>query len=120
MGHALVGYSNGDIIEEDHGNGGCLCKIHNFYIHHNDIVLHVTCLDQLNIESQIRGRIAVVEREHTEAQRIPEQLIGGGHHFQDVARPDQQRIDTTLPRNILATEVEALGLCSPTEITRRH
>ncbi len=42
-----------------------------------------------------------------EAQHILEQSIGGGYHFQVVTCQDQQRIDPTLPRNILATALEA-------------
>ncbi len=63
-----------------------LVQIHNFCINHNDIVLPVTCLDQLKVKSQVEGHVALMERKHIKAQCIPEQLIRGGNEFQDVAR----------------------------------
>lgn len=98
-----------------------LAKLHNFCIDRKETVVPCTVLDQVNIESQDGGHIALVQREQAGNQFIPEQLLGAGHHFQDVGRRDRQRFDAAaLPRNILAAEIEAAGLTRPVVVMRRH
>ena len=97
-----------------------LAKLHNYCIDQGDTVLQGTSSDQLNIETQDQGYVPLVQRELTGNQYIPEQLIGAGHHFQDVGRRNRQRFDETLPRNVLAAYVEAACLTRPVVAVRRH
>lgn len=73
-----------------------------------------TSNDQLHIESNESGHVALVQRELTGDQHVPAQLIGAGHHFQDVVRRDRrQQQDTNLPRYQLLAHVEEAGLSRP-------
>jgi hypothetical protein len=74
----------------------------------------------LNIESQEVGHVALVQRDFTGNQPVPVQLIGAGHHFQDVVRRDRRRDDPNLPRSRLLASVEAAGLSRPVVPARRH
>ena len=99
----------------------CLAKLHNFCIDQKEsILLAGTYTDQLNIESQEGGHIALVQRDTTRNQSVPAQLIGAGHHFHDVVRRDRRQIDTDLPRDRLLAVVEDAGLSRPVVPLRRH
>lgn len=92
----------------------CLAKLHNFCINHHEGMLPGTSNDQLHIESNESGHVALVQRELTGDQHVPAQLIGAGHHFQDVVRRDRrQQQDTNLPRYQLLAHVEEAGLSRP-------
>ena len=98
----------------------CLAKLHNFCLDEKELILPATIADQLNVESQEVGHVALVQRDLVGNQLVPAQLIGAGHHFQDVVRRERQREDPVLPRYHLLADVEEAGLTRPVVPLRRH
>ena len=97
-----------------------LARLHNFCIQQNDSVNVAQSLfsDELRIERL--GGIPLESTQYTNGQRIPEQLIGGGHWFSDhnqSAQRSQERFyqvrNVALPRETLTSFVQQQDLSRP-------
>jgi hypothetical protein len=96
----------------------CLCRLHNFCIDQSDIIVAKnTGVDDLNIA--VEGIVPLAG-----TRDLPEQLIGGGSHFDDTTsrerRQDAERARNLLgataqelPRDILHRMVVQKDLCRP-------
>jgi hypothetical protein len=100
----------------------CLCSLHNFCIDQNgrnDTEAAPLAGDLA--ESAVRGGIPLVERQHNHYS--PDQLLNGGHHYEDFSRNLRRRLerhaekaadDGMLPRERLLHIVESKQLKRPT------
>jgi hypothetical protein len=86
-----------------------LARLHNFCIDQKQIQIeNMTARDERYIERN--GAVPLEEDARTNGQRLPRQLIGGGHHFVGMERNERRRLDRSfsgieLPRERLVAVV---------------
>jgi hypothetical protein len=92
-----------------------LAKLHNFCINESVVIESMTAVDEARAE---RNGAVPLETWNRNSQRQPQQLLGGGEHFDDMHRDvrrqrtrEQQAI--ILPREKLLTIVQQDGLTRP-------
>jgi DDE superfamily endonuclease len=112
-----------------------LAKLHNFCIDFDDShVLPQTATDEW--QNELQGAVPLVQTQHLESQQrdnlVPEQLIGGGNHFDDIGvngRHNRQRRynyfirrneGILLPRDRLHSLVDSAGLTRPAPLPPRR
>ena len=99
-----------------------LFRLHNFCLDEHQVkVLGMTAQDECSME--MRGAIPLVamgqtEMGQAETQMIPQQLIGGGHHFDGVNQNEQRRLQRlvggpVLPQNQLHGHIASQQLQRP-------
>ena len=92
-----------------------LAKLHNFCIDESDAVPVLLAQDCLQLEG--RGLVPMIPLDEMH-QSVPEQLIGGGAHFDDYPRNLRRAIarqyeNGILPREKLREHVDTLGYTRP-------
>jgi hypothetical protein len=110
-----------------------LAKLHNYCIEEDCHVtpdLSYTANDEWNIE--LNGGVPLVAAATDDGHVIPQQLINGGNHFDDLGgangRYNRQRrynyaSETTrvpLPRDQLHSYIASIGVTRPTPLSRRR
>jgi hypothetical protein len=110
-----------------------LAKLHNYCIEEDRHVtpdLSYTANDEWNIE--LNGGVPLVAAATDDGHVIPQQLINGGNHFDDLGgangRYNRQRrynyaSETTrvpLPRDQLHSYIASIGVTRPTPLSRRR
>ena len=94
-----------------------LFRLHNFCLDEHQIeLLQMTAQDECSME--MRGAIPLVATGQAEGQMIPQQLIGGGHHFDGVNQNERRRLQrlvagAVLPREQLHGHVASQQLQRP-------
>ena len=99
----------------------CLCKLHNFLIDEKI----ARSLSQDDAHGKIRGSIQLERHRTFPSEVVPEQLLHGGDHFDDVDRNEIRRatrassnyIASPLPREVLLKSVTDQDLVRPTPKT---
>ena len=90
-----------------------LCKVHNFLIDQNEQLLPIPCCDEAY--NSIRGAIDITD----DLDAIPEELMNGGEHFDDIDPNTLRQIRqhnnniVTLPQSELFHSVCEQGLERP-------
>lgn len=111
-----------------------LAKLHNYCIDVGDDCADVrnTAIDEWTAEANGAVPLVPVQTENASRNVVPEQLVGGGHHFDDVGgsagRHNLQRrynyvsqVDgVPLPRERLHQHIELIGLTRPTPQPNRR
>jgi hypothetical protein len=115
-----------------------LAKLHNFCIDEEGMpsasnsfggnydIPSMLPLDEDNIERRGRiGAVPLTQVEHAGDQLVPQDLLDGGNHFNDIDPNERRRLERRnynmiLPRDQLRLLIETKGLERPVPLPRRH
>ena len=96
-----------------------LAKLHNFCIDCRDKVISISPCDHYNLVTNPNGYVPLEDDKST-GLTLPAQIVGGGHHFDDINRMFQQNQSTSdLPRQQLLAQVINAHVVRPRAFTQR-